>query len=201
MLFLANKFDENKFKKFLSLKDNTILDFGAGVGIWKRSNKNVRINKIFLYDPNSKAIDIAKKKYKKNKKFIFINKNKLFNKKFFYKNKINIILINSVIQYIPKEDLNKILILFKKNLKLKNWKIIITDVPIYSRIIEILLLMIFDFSRFCHAIRLIFNKDYHSTNFYKDNLDLEFLKKKFKISIYQNLNSFKFRKTIILKKF
>ena len=50
MLFLANKFDENKFKKFLSLKDNTILDFGAGVGIWKRSNKNVRINKIFLYE-------------------------------------------------------------------------------------------------------------------------------------------------------
>ncbi len=180
MLFSTNKFNEKRFRNFLVSKKNIILDYGAGIGVWDINKINVKIKNIFLYDPNPKAIKVAKKKYNKNK--------------------VNIILLNSVIQYIPRKKLNKMLILFKKKFRVRHWKIIITDVPIHSRFIEIILLMLFDLSRFWHAIQLIFNKDYYSTSFYKDNLDLKYLKKEFNITSFKNLNFFKFRKTIILKK-
>jgi len=200
VFFKANKFNEKRFRNFLVSKKNIILDYGAGIGVWDINNINVKIKNILEKDPNPNAIKVAKKKYNKDKRFIFISKKKMFEKHFFYKNKVNIILLNSVIQYIPRKKLNKMLILFKKKFRVRHWKIIITDVPIHSRFIEIILLMLFDLSRFWHAIQLIFNKDYYSTSFYKDNLDLKYLKKEFNITSFKNLNFFKFRKTIILKK-
>ena len=181
-------------------KNNVILDFGSGVGIWDNTNLDPRIKKIFLYDPNYKAIKLSKKKYKKNKKIYFITKEDLHSKIFLKKNKVNIILLNSVAQYICKKKLQKILFNFKKKISNKKLKIIITDIPEYSRFIEIFLLLLFDFLRFWQAFKLILNKEYHNTLFHRNNLDIKYLKTKFKIIKYKNLNYFKFIKIFILKK-
>jgi len=200
MLFSPNRFNKNEFMDLIDKKNNVILDFGSGVGIWDNTNLDPRIKKIFLYDPNYKAIKLSKKKYKKNKKIYFIKKEDLRSKIFLKKNKVNIILLNSVAQYICKKELQKILFNFKKKISNKKLKIIITDIPEYSRFIEIFLLLLFDFLRFWHAVKLIFNKEYHNTLFHRNNLDIKYLKTKFKIIKYKNLNYFKFRKTFILKK-
>jgi hypothetical protein len=201
MIFFANTFKEKKFYKLLSDKKNVIFDFGCGVGIWNKSNLNKKIKKIFLYDKNEKAILEAKKKYKRNKKIFFIKKKNFFNNKiFFKKNKIDIILINSVIQYIAKTELKKILTMLDKNNLNSRYKIIITDIPIHNRIIEIFLLLFFDFNRFLDALKLLINFSYHKTLFYHNSIDMIFLEKIFNVKEYQNLNKFKFRKTLILTK-
>ena len=200
MLFSPNRFNKNEFMDLIDKKNNVILDFGSGVGIWDNTNLDPKIKKIFLYDPNYKAIKLSKKKYKKNKKIYFITKEDLHSKIFLKKNKVNIILLNSVAQYICKKELQKILFNFKKKISNKKLKIIITDIPEYSRFIEIFLLLLFDFLRFWHAVKLIFNKEYHNTLFHRNNLDIKYLKTKFKIIKNKNLNYFKFRKTFILKK-
>ena len=200
MLFSPNRFNKNEFMDLIDKKNNVILDFGSGVGIWDNTNLDPRIKKIFLYDPNYKAIKLSKKKYKKNKKIYFITKEDLHSKIFLKKNKVNIILLNSVAQYICKKKLQKILFNFKKKISNKKLKIIITDIPEYSRFIEIFLLLLFDFLRFWQAFKLILNKEYHNTLFHRNNLDIKYLKTKFKIIKYKNLNYFKFRKTFILKK-
>lgn len=200
MLFSPNRFNKNEFMNLIDKKNNVILDFGSGVGIWDNTNLDPRIKKIFLYDPNYKAIKLSKKKYKKNKKIYFITKEDLHSKIFLKKNKVNIILLNSVAQYICKKKLQKILFNFKKKISNKKLKIIITDIPEYSRFIEIFLLLLFDFLRFWQAFKLILNKEYHNTLFHRNNLDIKYLKTKFKIIKYKNLNYFKFRKTFILKK-
>jgi hypothetical protein len=198
MLFSPNRFNKNEFMNLIDKKNNVILDFGSGVGIWDNTNLDPRIKKIFLYDPNYKAIKLSKKKYKKNKKIYFITKEDLHSKIFLKKNKVNIILLNSVAQYICKKKLQKILFNFKKKISNKKLKIIITDIPEYSRFIEIFLLLLFDFLRFWQAFKLILNKEYHNTLFHRNNLDIKYLKTKFKIIKYKNLNYFKFRKTFIL---
>ena len=50
MIFSTIEFNLKKFEKYL--KDETILlDFGCGVGIWKKRIPK-KISKIFLYDSN-----------------------------------------------------------------------------------------------------------------------------------------------------
>lgn len=200
MLFSPNRFNIDKFTDLIEEKNNVILDYGSGVGIWDHANLDSKIEKIILYDPNDKAIKISKKKYKKNNKFYFVTKKSLYSKNFLNKNKVNIILFNSVAQYIHKKELQKILIYFKKEVSNQKLKIIITDIPKYPRFIEIFLLLLFDFLRFWHAIKLIFSKEYHDTLFYRNNLDIKYLKTQFKIIKNKNLNNFRFRKTFILKK-
>ena len=200
MLFSPNRFNINKFKNLIEKKNNIVLDYGSGVGIWDHTNLDPKIKKIFLYDPNDEVIKISKKKYKKNNKFYFVTKKSLFSKNFLNRNKVNIILLNSVAQYIHKKELQKLLIYFKKEASNQKLKIIITDIPTYSRFIEIFLLLLFDFLRFWHAVKLIFSKEYHDTLFYRNNLDIKYLKTQFKITKDKNLNNFRFRKTFILKK-
>lgn len=201
MIFLSNTLNEKKFLSILNNKKNVILDFGCGVGVWDYKILHPKISKVFLYDKNPRVMSIAKKNYKKNKNISFIKKNVFFNKRnFFIKNKVNIIFFNSVIQYLSPYEVKHIILMLKKCVKKNNFKIIITDVPIYNRYIEFFLLFFFDFQRFLDAIKLIFDMDYYMTNFYKNNLDINFLKKNFKVKIFDNLNFFKFRKSILLKK-
>lgn len=200
MLFSPNRFNIDKFTNLIEEKNNIVLDYGSGVGIWDHANLDSKIKKIILYDPNDEVIKISKKKYKKNNKFYFVKKKSLFSKNFLNRNKVNIILLNSVAQYMHKKELQKILIYFKKEASNQKLKIIITDIPTYPRFIEIFLLLLFDFLRFWHAVKLIFSKEYHDTLFYRNNLDIKYLKTQFKITKDKNLNNFRFRKTFILKK-
>lgn len=200
-IFFSNQFKEKNFLKILTYKKNIILDFGCGLGVWNKKKLSNKIHKIFLYDKNKEVVSLTKKNYKKSKKIFFIDKKHFFNKKkFFKKNKVNIILMNSVIQYINRNDLKNLILMFEKCVSEKKYKIIITDIPIYSRFIEIFLLLFFNFNRFVDAIKLIFNFSYHKTLFYKNNIDMKFIEKKFSIKKCENLNNFIFRKTLILTK-
>jgi hypothetical protein len=90
---------------------------------------------------------------------------------------------------------------FDKILK-KNYKIIINDVPKYSRLVELCLLLFLNPKRLLGAFYIIINfSDYIKNHkFYLKNLDISFLKKNFKFKKIENFNYFKLRHDFILKK-
>ena len=96
MIFSTIEFNLKKFEKYL--KDETILlDFGCGVGIWKKRIPK-KILKIFLFDSNQIA-KIIKKKYSNNKKiFVIRNINEI------KKLKVNTVIVNSVFQYVKEKE-------------------------------------------------------------------------------------------------
>ena len=72
MIFSTVEFNHKKFEKYLKNK-TILLDFGCGVGIWKKRIPK-KILKIFLFDSNLKLQKLLKKKYSNNKK-IFVIRN------------------------------------------------------------------------------------------------------------------------------
>ena len=110
----------------LSPKNLQVLDFGCGNCLL---HSYIKFNKIFLYDPLLNEFKI--KNYKNFK--IFKSKIDIYKSKI----KFDLIIINSVVQYI-KPKLIKILIP-KLEKKLNNsGVIIISDIPQKSRLLEIL---------------------------------------------------------------
>lgn len=196
MLFLENNFKSTLFFKHLKKKNLTILDFGCGTGIWNQAVEGG--HKIYLYDKSKLALKYAKNKYHSDKNFIIINSLKKIQN---LQKKIDIVLLNSVIQYIDKDSLEKLLLNFDKILK-KNYKIIINDVPKYSRLVELCLLLFLNPKRLLGAFYIIINfSDYIKNHkFYLKNLDISFLKKNFKFRKIENFNYFKLRHGFILKK-
>jgi hypothetical protein len=144
-----------KEKFFLSLikKKETILDYGCGEGIWSK----IQNKKIYLYDSNKYLYKILKKKYQNNHN-IYILKKKIFNQE--------VVLMNSVIQYIDNRNFSLLIKKFIKN----NFKtIIISDIPKYPRILEFLLLLFFFKKEALIKLSFIFNKSYRNTNFFLRN--------------------------------
>ena len=194
MLFLKSDFDQANFLKYLKKKNLTILDFGCGTGVWNQAEGG-QGHRIYLYDKNKLALKHVKKKYQSDN-FITINslKKKILKK-------IDIVLINSAIQYISKNDLQKLLLNFDKILK-KNYKIIISDIPRYSRLVEFFALLFLNYKRFLGALWIIVNfiKYVKNSTFYLNNLDISFLKKNFKFKKVENFNKFRLRYCYILEK-
>ncbi len=180
-----NNFNTEKFLKIIQ-NYNSILDYGCGYGIFKKSNK---IN--YLYDSNKKLIPILKKKYKKNTSFKILKSPKFKN--------VDVFFMNSVFQYLSSHQIN----ILKK--KMSNFKIIIiSDIPKFSRGVEAFLLIFFNPIRLFRGIISFVKKDEPYTklkfNYYSIK-DIKKIFKKFKIQIISNLDNVKFtRYTIILKK-
>lgn len=198
MIFLESDFDKNLFFKHLK-KKCSILDYGCGVGIWESKNNSGKFSyKFYLYDKSKLALKIVKDKYSSNKNFIVINN---FKKIKILKNKIDVLFLNSTIQYIKKNTLQKLLLNLSKILK-KNYKIIISDIPKYNRLVEFFLIIFFYPRRIFSTIFIITNfKNYLKKNkFYLNNLDFIFLKKNFNYKKIDNLNKFKLRYSLILEK-
>lgn len=196
MIFLENDFNSFLFFKQLKKKRNTILDYGCGTGIWKCNESGLGDNKIYLYDKNKLALKHVKNKYYSNKNYIIISSLKEI------KNlKIDVVLFNSVIQYISKNNLEKLLLSFDKLLK-KNYKIIISDIPKFSRLLEFFFLFLFSPKRLLGAIFIIvnFNNYIKKNKFYLNNLNFQFLERHFKFKKIKNFNNFKLRYSLVLEK-
>jgi|688.fasta_scaffold187620_3 2-polyprenyl-3-methyl-5-hydroxy-6-metoxy-1,4-benzoquinol methylase len=194
MIFPENNFDSDLFFKILNKKKCVILDYGCGSGIWN----GTKGNKIFLYDKDKLSLKYAKKKYNLDKNFIIISNLKEIKN---LKKKIDILLLNSVIQYISKDNLKKLLLNFDKILK-KDYKIIISDIPRFNRLIELCSFLFLSPKRFLSAIFIIinFNNYIKKNKFYLNNLDINFLGKNFKFQKIENFNKFKLRYGLVLKK-
>ena len=151
--FYNLKFDISTFINLLNEGDR-VLDFGCGNGVWE--NKIYpKIEKIYLYDIDPKLKKELKKKYD-NEQFIVVDS--IQNIEF------DIILIQSVIQYLSDEEIVSFLV--KTNYP---EKIIISDIPKFNRFIELILLLIFNQRRFYFSIKTALLKNYISTNFYFRN--------------------------------
>jgi len=198
MIFIESDFSFKLFFKYVK-KNYSILDYGCGTGIWSKIKKFNKLNtKFYLYDKNKLVLKIAKNKYSENKNFKIVNNFKEINT---LRNKINILFLNSTIQYINKLNLEKLLINLSKLLK-KNYKIIISDIPRFNRSVEFFLILFFYPRRLFRTIIIIinFNNYIKKNKFYLNNLDMNFLKKNFDFEKVENFNKFKFRYSLVLKK-
>ena len=111
----------------------------------------------------------------------------------------NIVLINSVSQYLSKHYYNKLINFFiKKGVEL----IVISDVPKYHRIIETCILLFTYPKDFIHGLSYLLNRKYLSLNYYfKKKHDLIIKNNKFDYVFRENLSSNKItRYTILIKK-
>ena len=181
-----NPINITKIDYITKLKKLEILDFGCGIGNWFSQDLNLKkIKRIILYDNNSSLKNFLKKKYT-NKKFDIE-----FNYKNIKKKKFNVVMFSSVIQYIPSQQLKKIINDLKKNKK--KLFIIFIDVPYLPRVLEFFLLPFFNLKRFIYVLKLVFLSEYKKMNFftYKKN-SFNIFKNKFDLIFLKNLHDLKF---------
>jgi hypothetical protein len=183
--FDKTDFEVSRFLKIIK-KNNSILDFGCGKGVW--STKKIS-KQFYLYDANKQLVTFLKKKYKK-KNFFFLKKPQ-FNK--------DVFLANSVIQYISDKKLD-----FLKRKILNKFKLIIfSDIPKYPRIFEGLISVFFNPKRLLLALDYFFSSGYRKLGFYYRPVDkiVSILDNFYSVKIIENLTGEKItRYTIVFKK-
>lgn len=173
-------------------KKQIILDFGCGQGIWneKKINRN-KISKLILFDKDKKNYPILEKKYTKSK--IIILEKKLNN---IIKYKPKIVLINSVIQYLSHSQLLKYINFFQK---IGVNKVIISDIPKYSRYCEFFFNLFLFPKHTYRGFLYLFNAKYRNLEYYYfDKRKIKKKLKKFNIKIIKNLNPNPIRYTLII---
>tara|TARA_Y100000031_G_C8250721_1_gene400441 strand:+ start:2974 stop:3594 length:621 start_codon:yes stop_codon:yes gene_type:complete len=174
------------------LKENKIkaLDYGCGNCYL---HNFLRFKSLYLFDPNLDRYELKlKKKIRKFNTF-----NKLKNNKV----KFDLIIINSVIQYINPKNL-RIVIKHLLNKTKKNGIVIISDIPDRPRWLEIL-----SFKNLIITINLFsyfgYSKNYLKLDYYfykKKIIKLMLRKKKCRFEFIRNLNFIKTRYSIIISK-
>ena len=89
-------------------KNDDVLDFGCGIGIWdSEKSTSVFFHDLYLYDENIEKLEFCKKKYPHYNILNNLNDNL----------HVNVIFVNSVIQYINTNDLEKLFDKFASILK------------------------------------------------------------------------------------
>jgi SAM-dependent methyltransferase len=202
IVFCESKFYNNNIKFFvknlknfflfrkINYKNISMLDFGCGNCLLHR---HIKFKKVLLYDRDAKfKKNLSIKNYKIYKSFEHLLKSKV---------KIDIIIINSVIQYIAPIELKKIFKQLIRKVK-KKGIIIISDVPAHSRLVE----FFYDLN-FFFFLRVFFylvkKPKYLNLNFYihkKENLIKLINNKNLKLELIENLNIAKSRYTMLISK-
>ena len=189
----SSKYSANSISKFLkriNVKINKleVLDFGCGPCTM---HKFLNFKKVYLYDINNFT-----KPKQKNKYVVIKNYNSIFKNK----KKYDLIILNSVIQYIKPNILINLLKSLKKKLK-QNGIIFLGDIPKSNRILEIL--MSKNLKKIYYLFKyFLLNRAYYQTKYY---LYKElFFKKKFRkdkiIFFSSNSYFFKGRYCVVIKK-
>tara|TARA_B110000027_G_scaffold118014_1_gene129730 strand:+ start:3304 stop:3921 length:618 start_codon:yes stop_codon:yes gene_type:complete len=190
----SSKFSAKIINKFLkrfykNLEKLEVLDFGCGPCT---IHKFLNFKKVFLYDKEFFAIP------NKNRKYVRFNN---YNSILKSKQKYDLIIINSVIQYIAPNFLFNLINSLNKKLK-KNGVIFLGDVPRIYRFLEFInctnLIKIYYLVRY-----FLFKKEYFKKEYYLH--DKSFFMKKFAKSklIFLPSNSYFFKKRycLIVKKY
>ena len=196
MIFNYNsRINFHRLLNLINIKKLEILDFGCGRGIWlEKALKNKKLNKIVLYDKNIKLIPTLKRKYSSRKIKINFDLKNILKKEDF-----NLIIFSSVIQYMKKDYLEKLIRDLVRNKK--KLFIVITDIPFLPRPFELLLMPFLNLKRFLYVLQFIFLKDYKKLNYqtYKKD-DFKFLKNKFKLKFTSNFHDLDYlRYSLILE--
>ena len=106
--FYQTNFDFKRFLKLLPYKKNIILDYGCGNGIFSNKFlKSKKIKLIYMIDKNKNLKLQIFDKYKKNKKVLWAD---TINKK-----KYDVVLLNSVSQYLSFYEYKKLMFFIQKN--------------------------------------------------------------------------------------
>lgn len=185
IFFKSDFFNNKKFLKLIK-NHNYVLDFGCGTGTIQTNKK-----KIYLYDNNLNVQKYLKKKYKSLGNYHILRK-PLFKR-------IEVVLFNSVIQYISEKEFIKI---SNKIIKNKINTIIFSDVTKFPRYIEALILFLNNPIKLLKPAKYLFYSEYLKYNYYfrsQDKLILRFMKH-YNVRILENLNSNKLSRYTILFK-
>ena len=189
--FFKTNFNFKRFLSYLPSKQNILLDFGCGDGIYTKDVlTNNKIKLIYMTDKNKKLKLFINKKYKNNKKVVWTD---TINKKY------DVVLLNSVSQYLKIIEYNGLMnFFFKKKVK----TIVISDIPKYPRIIEAFILMITNPIHLLMGLSYLKKKEYLKMGYYFKNKEtLKIKNNNYAYTIKQNLsiNTFS-RYTIVINK-
>ena len=189
--FHTSNFDFEKFISYLPNKENTILDYGCGNGIFYNKNlKHKKIKLIKMIDKDKKLKTIIKKKYFKNQKVIWTNT---------INGNYDVVLINSVIQYLSFSQYKKLInSFFKKKIKI----ILISDIPKFPRFLEAILLLFLNPKKLINGLSYLFEKNYLKIGFfYKKYEKLRLNNYNYNFEMKTNLNDDKLlRYTLVIQK-
>jgi len=173
-------------------KNDDVLDFGCGIGIWdSEKSTSVFFHDLYLYDENIENLEFCKKKYPHYNILNNLNDNL----------HVNVIFVNSVIQYINTNDLEKLFDKFASILK-NDGIVIISDIPKYSRILEYGLTFFSNFNLFKIQTRQLLSKSYRKTHYYLHSFDelIMLSQKKFTHDKNKNLDINSNRYSVLFKK-
>tara|TARA_Y100000591_G_C21730503_1_gene643812 strand:- start:376 stop:963 length:588 start_codon:yes stop_codon:yes gene_type:complete len=189
--FHVTKLNFKKFLNYLPKKNNIILDYGCGNGVYSyRDLKSKKIKLIKMTDKDKKLKFLIKNKYSKSKKIIWINK---------LNTSYDVVFINSVIQYMSINQYKRLLTFFFKK---KVSTVIISDVPKFPRFLEAFFLLFLNPFKLIKAFNYLFTKQYRKIGFfYKDYEKLIVLNNSYIYKKEENLNDDKLlRYTLIINK-
>ncbi|MEC9381978.1 MAG: hypothetical protein VX984_02705 [Thermodesulfobacteriota bacterium] len=202
MIFNHSRFSEINEEELLSNIDKVvinkdklnIMDFGCGLAsLYKKLN----YKKFILYDQNEQALEFHRNENSSD--VIIISSLDELKKQGL---NIDIVLFNSVIQYIRKDDLAEIIYFFIK--QFPSIKIIISDIPKHNRFLEFLYLLFTNtndiITIYKDIIENILKKDYKELDFFIHKPDFFESIKDLDIKIMRNFYLFKTRYSIIIAK-
>jgi len=189
--FHNSNFNFKKFISYLPNKKNTILDYGCGNGIFFKKNlKHKKIKLIKMTDKDKKLKTIIKKKYFNNPKVVWTNT---------INGSYDVVLMNSVIQYLSFLQYKKLInLFFKKQIKI----ILISDIPKFPRFFEAILLLFLNPIKLINGLSYLFKKNYLRIGFfYKKYKKLILNNPDYNFEMKTNLNDDKLlRYTLIIQK-
>ncbi len=202
MIFNHGKFSEINEAKLVSSIENLIpvsgslnfMDFGCGIA---SLYEKIDYNKFILFDQNEDSLSFHKKAHHSNV-IIIHSLDELIEKKI----KIDVVMFNSVIQYIKKDDLIEILRFFVKNFP--SIKIVISDIPKHNRFLEMIYLLFTNTSKiltiWTDIITNIIKKDYKDLDFQTYEIDYFKSMNDFKVEIMNNFYLFRTRYTVVVSR-
>ena len=159
--------------------------------------EKIDYNKFVLFDQNEESLNFHKKANHSNV-IIIHSLDELIERKI----KIDVVMFNSVIQYIKKDDLIEILRFFVKNFP--SIKIVISDIPEHNRFLEMIYLLFTNTRKiltiWTDIITNIIKKDYKDLDFYTYEIDYFKSMNDFKVEIVNNFYLFRTRYTVVVSR-